>query len=130
MTIDGTIRFFHLLAAGIWVGGLFVLGSIAANLRRAGANPDLMRSMARGYGRLAWPSLVISVVTGFWQADRLGTDMGRPAVAVKLLLVLVVVILAAFHQVTARGSSPAVRGALQGAILMVSIAILALAVAT
>jgi len=128
MTLDGIIRFFHLLAASVWIGGLFVLGSIAANLRRSGAGPDQMRAMARGYGRLAWPTLVISVVTGFWQADRLATDMGSGAMLTKLLLVFVVVALAGIHQATARRSSPAVRGMLQGLILLVSLAILAAAV--
>ena len=129
MTIDGTLRLFLLLAAGVWVGGLIVLGSVAGNLRRYGARPDQMRAMARGYGRVAWPAMVISAITGFWQTDRLAVDMGRAAMTVKLLLVVVVVALAGLHQLTARHSKPAVRGVLQAVILLLSLAVLGAAVA-
>ncbi len=129
MTLDTAIRFFHLLTAAIWIGGVIVLGSIAAGLRVAGATPELMRAMARGFGRVAWPAMTVAVVAGFWQAGRLDTDMGSAAMVSKMLLVVTVVAVAGIHQLTARRSSPAVRGALQGVILLLSLGVLAAAVA-
>jgi len=127
--MDEALRFVHLLSMSVWVGGLVVLGSIAAGLRRAGAGPDQMRAMARGYGRVAWPAMVLAVITGFWQAERLDVDMGRAAMVAKLALVVAAVGLAGIHQLTARRSSPAVRGLVQGGILLLSLGILAAAVA-
>ncbi len=127
--MEEALRFAHLVSMSVWVGGLVVLGSIAARLRRSGAGPEQMRAMARGYGRVAWPAMVLAVITGFWQADRLGVDMGRAALVVKLLLVFLAVALAGLHQATARRSSAAVRGVLQGVILLVSLGVVAAAVA-
>jgi putative copper export protein len=129
MTLDGVLRFVHLLSAATWVGGLIVLGSIAAALRRAGTGPDQMRAMARAYGRVAWPAMVFAVVTGFWQAGRLDADMGDAAMVTKMLLVVATVAAAGVHQLTARLSPPAFRGAVQGLILLLSLATVAAAVA-
>ena len=127
--MTAALQFLHLAAAAVWVGGLVVLGAIAAGLRRAGASPDLMRAMARSYGRVAWPAMAIAVVTGLWNAGRLSTDLSSGAGVTKLSLVAAAVALAGFHQATARRSSAAVRGALQAGILVVSLGIVAAAVA-
>lgn len=127
--LTAALQFLHLTAAAVWVGGLVVLGSIAAGLRRAGATPDVMRAMARSYGRVAWPAMVVAVITGLWSADRLSTDLASGAGLAKLSLVAAATALAGLHQATARRSSPAVRGALQAGILAVSLGIVAAAVA-
>jgi putative copper export protein len=127
--VDQAIRYAHLLSMSVWLGGLIALGSIAAGLRRSGAQPEQRRAMARGYGRVAWPAIVVAVITGFWQAERLGVDMGRPAMITKLALVVFAVALAGVHQITARRTSPALRGLVQGLILAVTLGVLAAAVA-
>jgi hypothetical protein len=127
--LTSVLQFIHLTAAAVWVGGLVVLGSIAAGLRRAGAAPEVMRVMARSYGRVAWSAMAGAVITGLWSAERLSTDLASGAGIAKLSLVGAATALAGIHQATARLSSPAVRGALQAAILAVSFGIVAAAVA-
>jgi len=63
----------------------------------------------------------VSVFTGLWQVDRLDYPWGE--LGWKLSLVGVAVALALGHQLTARRTSPAVRGILQGVILLVSLGI-------
>jgi putative copper export protein len=127
--VDEVIRFAHLVSAAVWVGGLIVLGSIAAGLRRSGAGPEQMQAMARSFGRVAWPAIVGAVAMGFWQADRLDTPFRDGAMVAKMVLVLAAVALTAIHQTTARRSTPAVRGAIQGSILLLSLGIVGAAVA-
>ena len=69
----------------------------------------------------------VSVFTGLWQVDRLDFPWGD--LGWKLTLVGLAVGLALAHQLTARRTSAAVRGILQGVILLVSIAIFGAAVA-
>lgn len=129
MTVDGVVRFLHLIAAAVWVGGLLTLGALVPVVRRNGGDVTLLRAMARQFGRVSWSALGVAVVTGVIQMQRFGRDWGSAAVSRKLGLVVVVASLAAVHQVTARRTSPAVRGAIQGIILLLSIGIVAAAVA-
>jgi putative copper export protein len=129
VTLDGAIRFVHLGAAATWIGGLIVLASIAAGLRRAGAGPEQMQAMARSFGRVAWPAMGIAVIVGLWQASRLDVEMTEGPMVAKLLLVAASIALAGIHQATARRTPPAVRGIVQGVILAAGLGILAAAVA-
>ncbi len=129
MTLDGVLRFIHLIAAAVWVGGLLTLGALVPIVRHNGGSTELLRAMARQFGRVSWTAMTLSVVTGVWQVVRLGIDWGASALSLKLGLVVVVVALAAVHQVTARRTSPALRGAIQGVILLLSLGIVAAAVA-
>ena len=129
MTVDGALRFVHLVAAAVWVGGLLTLGALVPIVRRNGGSTDLLRAMARQFGRVSWTAMVLAVVTGVWQVQRLGIDWGASELSLKLGLVVVVVALAAVHQFTARRTSAALRGAIQGVILLVSLGIVAAAVA-
>ena len=129
MTFDGVLRFIHLIAAAVWVGGLLTLGALVPIVRRNGGSTDLLRAMARQFGRVSWTAMALSVITGVWQVQRLGIDWGDSTLSVKLGLVVVVIGLAAVHQFTARRTSPALRGAIQGVILLLSLGIVAAAVA-
>jgi putative copper export protein len=64
VTVDAVRLFLHVLAATIWVGGQITLGVLVPVLRAAGA--DVPRAAARRFGRLAWGSFVVLVLTGIW----------------------------------------------------------------
>lgn len=134
MVIDDSVRWLHLIAASIWVGGLIVLGALVAAVRRAGADRSILTAMARQFGWVSWTAMGLAFATGVVQLARsdvsLATDTEyAKALFIKLALVGVAAALALFHQVTARNSSPVVRGAVQGIILLVSLGIVGAAVA-
>ena len=129
MHVDELIRWVHLIAAAIWTGGLITLAALVVALRRAGATREHLQAAARMFGRVSWTALAVSVTTGILQVERLGFDWSDAALTRKLTLVLIAGGLALGHQVTARYTSPGLRGAIQGIILVVSIAIFGAAVA-
>lgn len=120
------LRWFHLVAAAVWVGGLITLGALVPALRRAGATREQLRAMARQFGRVSWTAMGVAVLTGGFLAL---PYLDRPALAVKVGLVALTAGLAGWHQLAARNQSPAVRGMLQGAVLVSSLGIVAAAVA-
>ena len=120
------LRILHLLAMAVWVGGLITLGALIAALRRHGVDREVLRVIARRFGALSWPAMGILLVTGFAQVPGRGWD--GPLVA-KTAVVAVIVGLAAWHQVAAKNQSPSLRGALQGTILVLSIAAVGISVA-
>ena len=115
------LKFAHLLGAAIWTGGLITLAVLVTALRRAGADRALLQAAARRFGAASWSALGVLVVTGIWQVQELSLSWTYDRLVLKITLVVL-------HQVTARRSSPALRGALQGLILVVSIGIFAAAV--
>jgi putative copper export protein len=121
VTLDEVIRWVHLLGAATWTGGLITLGALVPALRSAGADRPLLQAMARRFGSISWTAMGVAVVTGLWQVDRLDYPWGE--LGWKLSLVGVAVALALAHQLTARRTGAAVRGAIQGVILLVSLAI-------
>ena len=125
---DLVIRWIHLVAAAVWTGGLITLGALVVAARRAGADRAVLQAMARQFGRVSWTALVISILTGVLQVERLGFDWADGALSLKLTLVFIAAALAYGHQITAKRTSPAVRGVIQGVILLVSVAIFAAAV--
>lgn len=128
---DDIVRFLHLVAAAVWVGGLITLGALVMAVRRAGAEREVLRAMARQFGRLSWTAMAVAVITGVIQIG--SRDLGNNDYAVKLLIKLTLVGVAAgltlFHQLTAKTASPASRGIVQGLILLTSLGIMAAAVA-
>ena len=131
---DDVIRWLHLIVASIWVGGLITLGALVVAARRAGAERSILQAMARQFGRLSWTAMALALATGVVQLARSNVSLSSDtdyavALFVKLTLVGVAAGLALFHQLTAQRSSPAVRGAIQGLILLTSLGIVAAAVA-
>jgi putative copper export protein len=128
------VRWLHLLAAAVWMGGLITLGALVPALRKAGADRSILQAAARQFGRVSWTAMGVAVVTGVIQLMRLdlGTSMqtafGR-RLFLKLALVGLAAALALGHQLTARHTSAAVRGIIQGLILLISLGIFAAAVA-
>lgn len=120
------IRWFHLVAAAVWVGGLVTLGAIVATLRRQQVERETLRAVARTFGMVSWSAMAVAVLTGAWQAM---DHLDDPLLAAKFGTVALTAGLAAWHQFAAGGQSPAVRGILQAAILVSSLAIVAVSVA-
>ena len=130
MTLSGVLLWFHLLGMSVWIGGAITVGAIVPALRRSGTSSEQLRAMARAFGRASWVALGLLVVTGIWQMTLLEKGaLSESVFAVKLLLVGIAASLALLHQMTARNASPAMRGAVQGLILLTSLGVLAAAVA-
>ena len=106
---------------------MITLAVLIAALRRAGAERPQLQSAARAFGVLSWTAFAVAVLTGIYQTSRLGWPWGN--LTLKLVLVAASGILALIHQVTARRTTPAVRGAVQGVILVLGVAIFGAAVA-
>ena len=118
----------HLLAAAVWTGGLLTLGALVPALRKAGAGRPMLQAVARRFGHVSWTAFGILVVTGIWQVDRIDLPWDYGRLVLKLVLVGATGAAALVHQLTARRSSPAARAALQGLILLLSIAVFGAAV--
>lgn len=130
MTANELIRWIHLVAATVWVGGQITVAALVPALRKAGATTEQIRAAARRFGVVAWGAIGVSVLTGILQLIRLDyPTRGNTALLVKLLLVGIAVAIAWFHQMIARSASPALRGALEGTLLVLALAIVGAAVA-
>ncbi len=130
---DDAVRWIHLIAAATWVGGLITVAALVPALRRAGVEREALQAMARQFGAVLWTAMGFSVVTGIIQVSRLDVALSDDTafafrLFIKLLLVGTAVALALLHQMTAAGTTPARRGAIQGAILVVSLGVVAAAV--
>lgn len=121
------LKWVHLLAAATWTGGLITLAALIPAMRSAGAERPLLQAVARQFGRVSWVALGVAVVTGIWQVELVGYAWAD--LTLKLTLVVIAAGLALIHQLTARRSTAAMRGLLQGAILLTSIGIFGAAVA-
>lgn len=128
MTLDALIRWFHLLAATVWIGGMITVAVLIPVLRNGGASRELIQAAARRYGMASWAALAISVTTGIIQLFRLDVELSG-SLATKLILVSISITLAFVHQEIARGVGPAARGAMEAALLILGLGILAAAVA-
>lgn len=127
MEFENYLKWVHLLGAAVWTGGLVTLAALVVALRSAGADRPMLQAAARQFGRLSWTALAVAVITGIWQMEVIG--YAYASISFKLGLVITAGVLALIHQLTARSTSPAVRGALQGVILVVSVLIFGAAVA-
>jgi putative copper export protein len=121
------LKWIHLLAAATWTGGLITLAALVPAMRSAGAERPLLQAVARQFGRVSWVALGVAVVTGIWQVELVGYPWAD--LTFKLTLVVIAAGLALVHQLTARRSTAAMRGLLQGVILLTSIGIFGAAVA-
>jgi uncharacterized membrane protein len=120
------ILWLHLVAAGVWLGGLITLGALVAAVRTAGVDRTVLQAMARQFGRVSWTAMGIAVLSGAWMAIDFHDE---PKHAVKVGVVALTAGLAGWHQFAARDQSPRMRGILQGLILVSSLATFAVAVA-
>jgi len=118
------IFYFHLLGATVWIGGLIVMGGLVPAVRRATSDRSVIQAMARRFGAISWIALGLLIATG----AILAIDSWSQTLIVKVGLVLLVTMLAAWHSVMGGDLTAKVRGATQGVILVLSLLILAAAV--
>lgn len=121
------VKWVHLLAAAVWTGGLITLAFLVTAVRGATDNIEVLRAVARRFSVLSWAAFAVAITTGTWMY----LDIGLPwkDFSTKGTLVVVAGGLALFHQITAKRSSPTVRGIIQLLILIASIGIFGAAVA-
>ena len=124
--MTGALRFLHLLAAMVWVGGLITLGALVPAMRKAGADRPMLQAVARRFGRVSWTAFGVAVLTGGWAVV---DHLDAPALPWKLGMVALAGGLALWHTLGARDQSPRTRGILQGLIMLASLGIVAAAVA-
>lgn len=129
MTLLPIVHFVHLVAAATWTGGLIVLAVTVFALRRAGADREHLRAAARAFGRVSWTAMAVAIATGLWRVHLLGMPWTYGRLHLKIGLVALAVLVAGVHQLTAKRSKPAVRGAMELASLVLGVAIFAAAVA-
>jgi uncharacterized membrane protein len=115
------VRWIHLLAMAFFVGGQLVLAAVVVPVLRGGDRASL-RAAARRFAAGTLVAFVLLVATGVPLAGHFGA-WGRTALHVKLGLVVLVAGLIAWH-----ARRPA-RHEIEGAILLVSLAIVWLGVA-
>jgi len=126
MTEFEVLKWVHLLAAATWTGGLIVLAFLVGAARKAGADTEVLRAIARRFGIVSWSAMAIAVLAGL----RLYALIGLPWAdfALKGTLIALSIGISLFHHLTARRTSPAMRGIQQGLILLLAIGIFGAAV--
>ena len=112
-----TVRLFlHVLAATVWVGGQLTLAGLVPGLRQLQA--DAPRAVARRFSRIAWPAFGVLVVTGVWNLVEVeigdASNEYQVTVFVKLLVVAVSGLSAAYHQRATSRRGLAIGGAVSG----------------
>jgi len=107
--IDAIILGIHITGAAIWVGGVVALGVVTMALRGAPFDDPRVRSLAIGrlarpLARVMWPALVVTVLTGLYNAswylpagsNVLSTPEGM-LLATKAALVAFVIVVGGLH---------------------------------
>jgi putative copper export protein len=112
-----TVRLFlHVLSASIWVGGQFTMAGLVPGLRAI--NPELPRTVASRFGKIAWPAFAVAVATGIWNvvAIKIGdtSTSYQVTLGIKLLVVAISGMAAAAHSLSRSKVVLAVGGALAG----------------
>jgi uncharacterized membrane protein len=118
------IRWLHLLAMAFFVGGQLVLAAavVPAFRRAEGRDRDPLRAIARRFGQGTLVTIAVLVVTGAAMASHFD-DWKSSTLQIKLALVVVVAVLVGAH------IRRPTNHALDGAIFLVSLAIVWLGVA-
>lgn len=119
------LLFLHILGAAVWVGGLIVVGALVPAVREVTDDRDVIRAVARRFGVVSWVALALLVTSGSLMIlDRTWST----TLTAKIGLVILSAILAAWHSLAARSQTPALRGAIQGVILVLALVIVWLAI--
>ncbi|GMR02843.1 MAG: hypothetical protein BMS9Abin20_1194 [Acidimicrobiia bacterium] len=126
MTSFEIVKWIHLLAAAVWTGGLIVLAVLVTAIRSATDDIEVLRATARRFQVVAWIAFATALVTGAWMYTEF--ELPWSDFTFKGTLIAIAGGLALFHQLTAKRTSPAVRGIVQLVIILVSIGIFGAAV--
>lgn len=107
----------HVTAAAIWVGGQIVMAGLVPTMRK-GADPEVIRAVARRFADLAWPAFVVLVATGFWNVAAVHPSQQSTAwqvvFGVKIGVVVLAGAAAALHQFAKSRAGLAVWGSISG----------------
>jgi putative copper export protein len=129
MTAYRVVHFLHLIAAATWLGGMITLAVLVGALRRAGVERAVIIAAARAFARVSWPALIVAIATGLTQVHMLHLPWSYRPLEVKVGLVAVTTLVALVHVRFARRLGPAGRAALEASLLLLTLAIVAAAVA-
>lgn len=129
MTLLEWIRWVHLIAAATWMGGLIVLFAVVTTLIKHNCDRAVLQAVARQFGRVSWTAMGIAIATGILQVMVMRMPWSYGRLHMKIGIVVTTVLVALTHQLTARQSSPRVRGMVQLVILLCSLGVFAVAVA-
>ncbi|HVW48543.1 MAG TPA: hypothetical protein VHA76_15915 [Solirubrobacterales bacterium] len=110
------VLYLHLLAMAFFIGGQLVFGLAVVPLLRGAEDRQTLRAVARRFGYGSLGALLVLVLTGWGLASHFQL-WGSSTLHWKLALVVLVIVLALTHLRWAR------LHALQGAILIASLAI-------
>ena len=145
MSSPTIIIWIHLIAAITWIGGMLfvwlVLNPAIRQMPPQSQGPDILRGIEERFRRIRWTSLLILLVTGFFNliheggSARLESSWGA-VLLVKLLLVAIVMGLTGIHDflltsspgVASSGHSARTSDWLGGSILVLSLLIVFIAV--
>ena len=120
-TADTLRLFLHVISSAIWVGGQFVVAGIVPGMRRS--HPQALKTLAQGFGRVAWPAFGVAVITGMWSLmdiDITNTSSAyQSTVLLKIGFAVVAGIAAAIHAGGKSKAAMAIGGAL-GAVCSVA----------
>lgn len=113
-TADTFRLFLHVISSAIWVGGQFVVAGIVPGMRRS--HPQALKTLAQGFGRVAWPAFGVAVITGMWSLMDIDiTSMSsayQSTVLLKIAFAVVAGIAAAIHSAGKSKMAMAIGGAL------------------
>jgi len=113
-TADTIRLFLHVIASAVWVGGQFVVAGIVPGMRRT--HPEALKTLAQGFGRVAWPAFGVAVITGMWSLMDIDiTSMSsayQSTVLLKIAFAIAAGIAAAIHAAGKSKVAMAVGGAL------------------
>lgn len=113
-TLNSLLIFLHILAVSVWLGGQIVLAGVVPKLRKT--NPEVLSNIAKNYAAIAWPAMILIVVTGAWGLAEINTAEESSAYmvtfGVKMSLVGTAIIATVIHS---NGTSKIAKG-LGGAI--------------
>ena len=113
-TLNSIRTYLHILAVCVWLGGQVVLAGVVPKLRKT--NPEVLSNIAKGYATIAWPAMIMIVITGAWGLTEIDTSNQSSAYMVtfgiKMLLVATAIIATLIHS---NGTSKLAKG-LGGAI--------------
>ncbi len=105
---------------------MIVLAILIGAARKARTDTEILRLLARTFGWVSWVAMAIALLTGFLNYTTLGLAWSQ--FTLKGSLIAASIALTLWHQITARNTSPAVRGIGQAVLLVLAIAIFGAAV--
>jgi putative copper export protein len=93
------IRFLHVLALALFVGGQLALVAVVVPVMRRQPDDLAMRAMGRRFGIASVVALAVLLGTGIAMAERFGS-WRDDTLQLKLVLLAFVAVLTAFHAIT------------------------------